>query len=85
MINSKNNSSKIEGKFGLRVLYFVAQEKSDGLNALLCAVNIITQKDVVGLRGEPPKLKETDEIMILTMSISTDIYWTSNFKKHWLG
>ena len=59
----------------LLVLYLVGQQENNGLKGLLATVNIISQKQVVGLRRESTIFKQPQQVGELSMRIS---YSTSN-------
>ena len=49
----------------LRILGFVGEHQSDGLEALLAAINVIAEEDVVALGRKTAVLKEAEKIMVL--------------------
>mmetsp|Transcript_53453 Transcript_53453/g.127485 ORF Transcript_53453/g.127485 Transcript_53453/m.127485 type:complete len:302 (+) Transcript_53453:112-1017(+) len=57
----------------LRVLDLVGKEENDGLDALLAAVNVITEEDVVALWWEAPVLKQTEQVVVLAMHVSANL------------
>jgi len=57
----------------LRKLDLVSHQQSNGFKTLLATIDIITQEDVVALRWKAPILKESQQIMILTMDVTTDL------------
>ncbi len=50
--------------------HLVCQQQTDGLQALLATVHIVTQEQVVGLRGKSAILKEPQEVRILTVYVA---------------
>lgn len=52
------------------VLDFVSVEQTDGLNALSSSINIIAQKQVIGLRRETTIFEESQHIVELAMNIA---------------
>ena len=53
-----------------RVLDLVGQEQTDGLQGLAPSVHIVSQEQVIRLRGKSPTLKQPDEVKVLPMYIS---------------
>mmetsp|Transcript_5553 Transcript_5553/g.8405 ORF Transcript_5553/g.8405 Transcript_5553/m.8405 type:complete len:254 (+) Transcript_5553:335-1096(+) len=53
----------------VRIFDFVRQQKTDGFETVLPSVHIISEEKVVGIRREVAILKETEEVIILTMDI----------------
>jgi hypothetical protein len=66
-------STQNEKVFG--VLDLVRQEQANGFQTLLSAVHIVSQKDVIGLGREPTILKETQEIVILSVNVTANLDW----------
>mmetsp|Transcript_11461 Transcript_11461/g.20687 ORF Transcript_11461/g.20687 Transcript_11461/m.20687 type:complete len:342 (+) Transcript_11461:1304-2329(+) len=56
----------------LRILDFEGQYKADGFQRLFATVNVVTQEQIVGLWRETAILKQPEEIIVLTMNITTD-------------
>lgn len=54
----------------LWVLDLVGEEKADRLEALLAAVDVVTEEEVVGLRWEATVLKEAEKVEVLAMDVS---------------
>ena len=69
----------------LRVLDFVSQEQTDGLERLLSSIHIVAEKDVVGFGGESAVFKQTEEVVVLTVDVTANFDWGFKFKEHWLG
>lgn len=57
----------------LRVLDLVRQQQADRLQGLLASVYIIAKEEIVGFWGKPAVLKESEEIVVLTMDIAADL------------
>ena len=53
----------------LGVLDLVRQEQADRLQALLPAVNVVPEEEVVGLRGEATVLKEPKQVRVLPVDV----------------
>lgn len=53
----------------LWVLDLVGEQQADGLQRLLAPVHIVSQEQVVGLRGEAPVLKQTEEVGVLAVDV----------------
>ena len=58
----------------LWIFDLVCEEKADGLEGLLSSVDIVTQEEVVCFRWESAVLKESEEIVILAVDISANLY-----------
>lgn len=57
----------------LRVLDFVGEQKADCLERLLASVYVVTQEEVIGLGRKTTVLKESEQVIILTMNIATNL------------
>jgi len=57
----------------LRVLDLVGEKQANGLKGLLATVDIITEEKIVGLRRESAVFEKTQEIIVLTVDITTDL------------
>lgn len=64
-------TSEDEEVFG--VLDLVGEEQADGLKRLLTSVDVITEEEVVGLGREATVLEESEEIVVLSVDITTDL------------
>lgn len=54
----------------LWIFDFVGQEEADGLQGLLPPVHIVTQKQVVALRGEASIFKQPQQVIILPVDVT---------------
>mmetsp|Transcript_103309 Transcript_103309/g.200179 ORF Transcript_103309/g.200179 Transcript_103309/m.200179 type:complete len:88 (+) Transcript_103309:958-1221(+) len=68
----------------LRILDLVGKKQRDGFKTLLSPVNIITQEQVVALRGKTAILEQAQKVMVLTVDVTTDFEWGFKFKKRCL-
>lgn len=57
----------------LRVLDFVGEQKADCLERLLASVYVVTQEEVIGLGRKTTVLEESEQVIILTMNIATNL------------
>lgn len=57
----------------LGVLNLVCQQQADGLKRLLTSVDVVTEKEVVGLRREATVLEKTQQVIVLTVDITADL------------
>lgn len=57
----------------LGVLDLVGKEQADGLQGLLASVDVITEEEVVGLRGESTVFEQTQKVVVLAVNITTDL------------
>lgn len=65
----------------LWVLYFESQKQANALQGLLSSVHVVTEEEVVGLRGISTVFKEAEEVVVLSMDISTYLKGGFKFKK----
>ena len=65
----------------LWVLDLVGEEEADGLEGLLSSVHIVSEEKVIGFRWESSVLKQSQQVIILTMDISTDFDWCFQLEK----
>lgn len=54
----------------LGVLDLVCEQKADSLQGLLAAIYVVSQKEIVRLRREPPILKQSKQIVVLSVDIT---------------
>jgi hypothetical protein len=57
----------------LGVLDLVSKQEADHLERLFASVNVVTQEQVVGLGREPTVLEQTQQIVVLSVDVSTDL------------
>jgi hypothetical protein len=57
----------------LGVLDLVAEEQQDRLEALLAAVDVVAEEEVVGRGREAAHLKEPDQVRILPVDVADDL------------
>mmetsp|Transcript_13966 Transcript_13966/g.55101 ORF Transcript_13966/g.55101 Transcript_13966/m.55101 type:complete len:212 (+) Transcript_13966:662-1297(+) len=57
----------------LWVLDLVGEEEADCLQALLAAVHVVSQEQVVGLRREASVLEEAQQVEVLTVDVSANL------------
>jgi hypothetical protein len=62
-----------ENKEVFRIFDLVRKEEADGLERLLATVDVVSEEEVVGLRREATVFKKTQEIVVLTVNITTDL------------
>mmetsp|Transcript_46438 Transcript_46438/g.94613 ORF Transcript_46438/g.94613 Transcript_46438/m.94613 type:complete len:335 (-) Transcript_46438:226-1230(-) len=55
------------------VLDFVRQQQTNGLQALLSAVDVVTEEQVVGVWGKAAVLKQAQQVVVLSVDIATDL------------
>jgi hypothetical protein len=55
------------------VLDLVSEQEADSLERLLATVDVVTEEEVVGLRGETAIFEETQEIIVLTVDITANL------------
>ena len=68
------------------------EEEADNFQTILTLIDIVTQEEIIesmdisGIKRSLPDIKESHEIYILTMNISDDFYWWSDFlDNNWLS
>lgn len=54
----------------LGVLDLVSEQQADGLQRLLAPVHIVSQKQVIALRGEAPVLEEPQQVVVLPVDVT---------------
>lgn len=54
----------------LRVLDFVGEQQTDRLQRLLSSVHVVAQEQVIRVRREVSVLKQTQQVIILSMDIT---------------
>ena len=57
----------------LGVLDLVCQQEADSLERLLASIDVITEEEVVGLGGKASIFEKTQQIVVLTVDITTDL------------
>jgi len=57
----------------LGVFDLVGKEEANGLERLLASVDIVPEEEIVCLRGEATILEQTEEVIILTMNVTTNL------------
>lgn len=57
----------------LGVLDLVRKEEADGLERLLATVDVVTEEEVVSLRGETAVFEETQEVIVLAVDITANL------------
>lgn len=57
----------------LGVLDLVCKEEADGLERLLATVDVVTEEEVVSLRGETAVFEETQEVIVLAVDITANL------------
>lgn len=60
----------------LGVLDLVGQEQANGLEGLLTSVDVVTEEKVVGLWREAAVFEETEQIVVLTVDVTADLWST---------
>lgn len=68
----------------LWVFDFVGQEKADSFKWLFTSIHIVTKEKIVSLWRKSAILKESQEIIVLSMNVSTDLDWSLQLKQDWL-
>lgn len=53
-----------------RVLDFIRQQQADSFKGLLASVDIVTEEEIIGFGGETTVLKETQQVVILSMDVT---------------
>ena len=68
----------------LWILDLVAQEKGNSLNGLLTPIDVVSKEQVVCLRWESSVFKNSKQVIVLAMHITTDLDWSLQFEQVWL-
>lgn len=56
----------------VRVLDFEREHQAKDFNVLPASIDIVAQKKIIALGWEPPMLKKSQQVVKLTMDITTD-------------
>jgi len=57
----------------LGVLDLVGQEQANSLQTLLSSIDVVTEKNVIGLGRESSVFKESQQIVVLSVDITADL------------
>ncbi len=68
----------------LGVLDFEGEQEADGFNALLPAVDIVPEEQIVGLEGQPAELEQPEQVEILTVDVPAYLEWRAQLEEDWL-
>jgi hypothetical protein len=74
-----------EDKKILGVLDLVCQQQADRFQTLLSTIHIISEKDVVGLWGEPTVFEKAKQIVVLPVYVTTNLDRCFQFQEHRLS
>eukprot|EP00804_Cyclotella_cryptica_P010309 CCRYP_012225-RA/>CCRYP_012225-RA protein AED:0.31 eAED:0.58 QI:0/0/0/1/0/0/2/0/519 len=69
----------------LGVLNLIRQQETDGLEALLAAVDVVPQEDVVRLGGEASVFEQSEKIVVLAVHVAADLDGGLELQQHGLG
>lgn len=56
-----------------RVLDLVREQKANSLQGLLATINVVTEEQVVGFRGETAVLKKSQQVIVLPVYIAANL------------
>lgn len=56
------------------ILDLIGQEEANGLQRLLAPIDIITKEKIVSFRREAAVLEQSEEVIVLAVNISTNLY-----------
>ena len=65
----------------LRIFDFISKQQGNCLDRLLTSINIVSEEEIVGLRWETSVFKNSQQVIILAMHISTDLQWSLQLKQ----
>ena len=68
----------------LGVLDLESEEQADGLDALPSPVDVVSQEEVVGFRGEAAVFEQSEHVVVLSMDVSADLDWGGHLDQHGL-
>lgn len=57
----------------LGVLDLVGKEQADRLQRLLATVDVVTEEEVVGFRGESTVFEQTQQVVVLAVDVAADL------------
>ena len=69
----------------LWVFDLVGEQQTDRFEGLLSTVDVIAEKEVVGLGGEAAVLKKTQKVVVLAVDITTDLWSVSANHRKYFG
>eukprot|EP00968_Pinguiococcus_pyrenoidosus_P018168 scaffold1867_cov247-Pinguiococcus_pyrenoidosus.AAC.5 len=67
-----------QNEHSLREAHFESDEKGHRLDAVVSSIHVVSQKQVVGVRGMPPNAKELHQIVKLAVDVATDGHWRAH-------
>ena len=73
-----------QNKKVLGILDLVGQQQADRFETLLSAINVVTKKNVVGLGRETTVLKETQQVVVLTVYVPANLDGCLELEEHGL-
>ena len=56
--------------------YLEGDEESDGLDAVVASVHVVSHEQVVGVGGLASDPEQLHQVMELSVNVSADCYWT---------
>ena len=65
----------------LGVLDLVGQKEANSLKRLLATVDVVTEEEVVSLRGETAVFKETQQVIVLAVDIAANLRGESRVRR----
>lgn len=74
-----------QNKEVLGVLDLVCQQQTDGLQRLFASVDIVAEKEVVGLWWEAAVLKQPQQVVVLPVDVSAYFDWGFQLEQNWLA
>jgi hypothetical protein len=58
----------------LGILDLICEQKADGLEGLLATVDVVAKEEVVGLWGKATIFEQSEQVVVLTVNVSTNLY-----------
>ncbi|EPY31835.1 protein phosphatase [Strigomonas culicis] len=82
LINRRALVVAAEQKEVLRVDNLVTVLQNDGLDAVLAAVHVVSEEEIVRVGGEPALLVDAQQVVVLPMGVATDAHRRPDLQQH---
>ena len=60
------------------------EQQTDSLDTLSSSINVIAHEEIGGIRREASVFEEPEHVVVLSVNISADLYWCTDFYEHGL-
>jgi len=69
----------------LRIFNLVSEEEADGLEAVFAPVHVVPQEQVIRFRWESPVFEQSEQVIVLSVNVSTNFDGSLQLEKDGLG